>query len=446
MSSGGTDAVAADYVVVGAGAMGMAFVDEILTHTDATVALVERRNKPGGHWNDAYPHVRLHQPSFFYGLNSAPLGSDHIDEVGPNRGLSELASGAEVLAYYDHAMQRRFLPSGRVQFFANTEYRDGVATVVPSGETFELTARVAVVDASYMKVTVPATTPPKYEVAEGATVIAPNALASCTNPDGYVVVGAGKTAFDAIMWLLDQQVSPDSVRWVVPRDSWLINRAVTQPGDGFKIGDQLRIIADADSVESMWLGLEAAGQMLRIDADRMPDMYRCATVTEIELEQLRRVTNVIRQGRVRRITETSIELDGGSVETTPGTVHIDCTADGLEQRPIVPVFNGGRITLQTVRACQQVFSAALIGYLASRGDLDEAARNELAGVIPHPDTPMDFVSSSLAHIHNVGRWSREAGVARWMAAARLNPTGGGGGPDLGLAIAAVAKLEAFLAE
>ena len=446
MSSGGTDAVAADYVVVGAGAMGMAFVDEILTHTDATVALVERRNKPGGHWNDAYPHVRLHQPSFFYGLNSAPLGSDHIDEVGPNRGLSELASGAEVLAYYDHAMQRRFLPSGRVQFFANTEYRDGMATVVPSGETFELTARVAVVDASYMKVTVPATTPLKYEVAEGATVIAPNALASCTNPDGYVVVGAGKTAFDAIMWLLDQQVSPDSVRWVVPRDSWLINRAVTQPGVGFKIGDQLRIIADADSVESMWLGLEAAGQMLRIDADRMPDMYRCATVTEIELEQLRRVTNVIRQGRVRRITETSIELDGGSVETTPGTVHIDCTADGLEQRPIVPVFNGGRITLQTVRACQQVFSAALIGYLASRSDLDEAARNELAGVIPHPDTPMDFVSSSLAHIHNVGRWSREAGVARWMAEARLNPTGGGGGPDLGLAIAAVAKLEAFLAE
>jgi len=321
-----------------------------------------------------------------------------------------------------------------------------MATVVPSGETFELTARVAVVDASYMNVTVPATTPPKYEVAEGATVITPNALASCTNPDGYVVVGAGKTAFDAIMWLLDQQVSPDSVRWVVPRDSWLINRAVTQPGDGFKIGDQLRIIADADSVESMWLGLEAAGQMLRIDADRMPDMYRCATVTEIELEQLRRVTNVIRQGRVRRITETSIELDGGSVETTPGTVHIDCTADGLEQRPIVPVFNGGRITLQTVRACQQVFSAALIGYLASRGDLDEAARNELAGVIPHPDTPMDFVSSSLAHIHNVGRWSREAGVARWMAEARLNPTGGGGGPDLGLAIAAVAKLEAFLAE
>lgn len=447
MSSGEAGrGLVADYVVVGAGAMGMAFVDEILSHSDATVALVERRNKPGGHWNDAYPHVRLHQPSFFYGLNSAQLGSDHIDDVGPNQGLSELASGAEVLAYFDHAMQRRFLPSGRVHFFANTEYRDGVATVAPSGETFELTAAIAVVDAAYMNVTVPSTTPPRYEVGDGATVIAPNDLASCVNPDGYVIVGAGKTAFDAIMWLLDQRVAPDSIRWVVPRDSWLINRAVTQPGAGFKIGDQLQIIAEADSLESMWLDLESAGQMLRVDADRMPDMYRCATVTEIEIEQLRRVTNVIRMGRVRRIAQTSIDLDDGSVETTPGTVHVDCTADGLERRPVVPVFDGHRITLQTLRACQQVFSAALIGYLATRTDLDEAAKNELAGVIPHPDIPMDFVSSSLKHIHNVGRWSRDAGLARWMVEARLNPTGGGGGPDLGLAIAAVAKLEAFLAE
>ena len=439
------ETVTADYVVVGAGAMGMAFVDEILTHTDATIALVERRNRPGGHWNDAYPHVRLHQPSFFYGLNSAPLGSDHIDEVGPNRGLSELASGSEVLAYYDQAMQRRFLPSGRVRFFPNTEYRDGTATIIPSGETFELTASVAVVDATYMKVTVPATTAPRYEVADDATVIAPNALASCVRPDGYVIVGAGKTAFDAIMWLLDQQVSPDSIRWIVPRDSWLINRAITQPGDGFKVGDQLPIIADAESAEAMWLDLEAAGQMLRIDPDRTPEMYRCATVTEIELEQLRRITNVIRLGRVRRITATAIELDDGAVETTPGTVHVDCTADGLERRPIVPVFDGDRITLQTVRACQQVFSAALIGFLASRHDLDEAAKNELAGVIPHPDTPMDFVSGSLAHIHNVGRWSADPAIARWLVEARLSPTGGTR-PDLGVAIAAAGKLERFLAE
>lgn len=442
-----TSTVAADYVVVGAGAMGMAFVDEILTHTDATVALLDRRGRPGGHWNDAYPHVRLHQPSFFYGLNSAPLGSDHIDEVGPNRGLSELASGSEVLAYYDHAMQRRFLPSGRVQFFPNTDYRDGVATGLASGASVELSANVAVVDASYMKVTVPATTPPKYAVDDEVTVIAPNALAECENPaGGYVIVGAGKTAFDAIMWLLDQHVAPESIRWIVPRDSWLINRAVTQPGDGFKIGEQLEIIAAASSATQMWLDLETAGQMLRIDPSRTPEMYRCATVTETELAELRRIEQVIRLGRVQRLGSASIVLDDGEVPTSLDTVHVDCTADGLERRPIVPVFGEGRITLQTVRACQQVFSAAFIGYLAGRDDLSNDDKNELAGVIPHPDTPTDFVSGSLAHIHNVGRWTADPAIARWLDASRLSPTGGRGAPDLGVALAAVEKLEAFLAE
>lgn len=44
-----------DYLVVGAGAMAMAFVDTLLTDTDATVVIVDRHDRPGGHWNDAYP-------------------------------------------------------------------------------------------------------------------------------------------------------------------------------------------------------------------------------------------------------------------------------------------------------------------------------------------------------------------------------------------------------
>ena len=63
-----------DYLVVGAGAMGMAFTDTILHESDATIALVDRLDRPGGHWNHAYPFVRLHQPSAYYGVNSRPLG------------------------------------------------------------------------------------------------------------------------------------------------------------------------------------------------------------------------------------------------------------------------------------------------------------------------------------------------------------------------------------
>ena len=77
-----------DYLVVGGGAAGMAFVDELLHHSkDLTVVMVDRcpkqtsvsdlpphrRAKPGGHWVDAYEFVRLHQPAAYYGVNSRTL-------------------------------------------------------------------------------------------------------------------------------------------------------------------------------------------------------------------------------------------------------------------------------------------------------------------------------------------------------------------------------------
>ncbi|WP_332826170.1 NAD(P)-binding protein, partial [Ramlibacter sp.] len=76
------DVVETDYLVVGAGAAGMAFTDALLMHSDATVTLVDRRHAPGGHWLDAYPFVRLHQPSAFYGVDSVPLGNDAIERSG----------------------------------------------------------------------------------------------------------------------------------------------------------------------------------------------------------------------------------------------------------------------------------------------------------------------------------------------------------------------------
>ena len=113
----------ADYLVVGAGAMGMAFVDTLVSETDARVVLVDRNHQPGGHWTMAYPFVRLHQPSAFYGVNSRDLGSDTIDQVGWNEGLYELATAGEVCAYYDHVMRQQLLPTGRVSYFPMSEYR-----------------------------------------------------------------------------------------------------------------------------------------------------------------------------------------------------------------------------------------------------------------------------------------------------------------------------------
>ena len=94
-----------DYLVIGGGAMGMAFTDELLARSPSDrVVMVDRHARPGGHWNDAYSYVSLHQPAAYYGVNSEKLGP----------GGAALASGTEVLAYYEQVIAK-LLRSGRQQ-------------------------------------------------------------------------------------------------------------------------------------------------------------------------------------------------------------------------------------------------------------------------------------------------------------------------------------------
>ena len=162
-----TTQIEADYLVIGAGAAGMAFTDALLAESDATIAIVDRRHRPGGHWNDAYPFVRLHQPSGNYGVNSRRLGSGGRDVTGFNAGLYELASGAEVVSYFDQVMRSHFLPSGRVQFFPMSAYGDGAVTSTLSGVRRRVVART-IVDATYLAPKIASVTPPAYAVGTDA--------------------------------------------------------------------------------------------------------------------------------------------------------------------------------------------------------------------------------------------------------------------------------------
>ena len=58
-----TSTIDTDHLVIGTGGSVMAFVDTPLDETDAGVQIVDRHVRPGGHWDDAYPFVRLHQPA-----------------------------------------------------------------------------------------------------------------------------------------------------------------------------------------------------------------------------------------------------------------------------------------------------------------------------------------------------------------------------------------------
>jgi hypothetical protein len=414
-----------DYLVVGAGAMGMAFTDVLMTESDATVALVDRYHQPGGHWNVAYPFVRLHQPSSFYGVNSRALGEDRIDTAGLNSGLYELASKSEICAYYDNVM-RDFISSGRVRYFPMYEYQDnGQITSLVSGASHKITAR-RTVDATYMNVRVPAMGEPSYDVAAGVRCVPPNALAGLQGEwERYVVIGAGKTGIDACLFLLENGASPDSICWIKPRDSWLWDRARAQSGDLFEKSirpfalGQIIAAAESKSVDDLFDRASAAGLLLRIDDDIRPTMFRCATVTRSEIAQLKRIGDVVRMGRVQRIEPGRVVLDKGSFETGPATLYIDCTADGLASRPPLPVFDNNRITLQSVRTCQQVFSAAFIAHVEIT-EPDEARKNLLCKPVPHPDTDTDYLRNQLADLANGAVWAQDDALMAWLKAARLD--------------------------
>lgn len=421
--------IEADYLVVGAGAMGMAFADTVIAESDATVVIVDRNDQPGGHWLTAYPFVRLHQPSAYYGVNSRRLGNDTIDANGWNEGFFELAGPGEICAYFDAVMRQQLLPSGRVSYFPMSEYLgevDGTARIrTLAGDDVRVTVRRRVVDATYLDVVVPSMRPPSYAVAPGVDCIPPNGLPKQSVRDRYVIVGAGKTAFDSCLWLLRHGISPDRLTWIRPRDSWLLDRAAIQPGPTFAGGviadftAQLRAVGKADSIDDLFDRLAAAGCLLRIDETVTPTMYRCAIVSEAELAQLRRIDDVVRMGHVVSLEPGRIVLDEGTVATEESALFIDCTGDGLGKRPAIDVFGPGRITLQPVRSCQPAFSAAVIAHVEVT-KTDDAERNSFCGPVPHPTVPLDWLTMTKAFHGNQLTWFADTEMMTWLSGARLN--------------------------
>ena len=128
--------------------------------------------------------------------------------------------------------------------------------------------------------------------------------------------------------MLGNNVDPGDITWIMPRDSWMLDRKNIQPGihtPATLVGaaNQTKAIAESTSVDDMFERLHACGQLLRFDDNVKPTMYRCATVTEVELQHLRTVRNIVRNGRVQAITSSEIVLDNASVATSAATLHID---------------------------------------------------------------------------------------------------------------------------
>jgi len=416
--------IEADYLVVGAGAMGLAFTDTLVSESDATVVVVDRNDQPGGHWTTAYPFVRLHQPSAYYGVNSRDLGSNMIDNDGLNAGYYELASGAEVCAYFDAVMRQHLLPTGRVTYLPMSKYLGDGRVRTLGGEEIAVSARRVV--RSHVEIVVPSMRPPPYSVAPGVDCVPPNDLSRIRETrDRYVIVGAGKTAMDACLWVLRHGVTAQRLTWIKPRDSWLLDRAAIQPGRQFAkrtladFSSQLASVQEAESLPDLFGRLEAKGCLMRIDSSVDPTMYRCAILSQAELETLREINDVVRMGHLQAIEPGRVTLDDGTLDIDASALYIDCSADGFGRREPTSVFGAEHISLQTVRTCQPAFSAAVIAHVEATYP-DDDTKNRFCSPVPYPQEPADWLRMMLTFNRNQLQWFSDPDMMAWVDAARLN--------------------------
>jgi hypothetical protein len=427
-----------DHLVVGAGAMGMAYADALVDHSEARVAIVDRRHAPGGHWLEAYPFVRLHQSASFYGVASTVLGGGRLQEHGPEAGLQERASQPEIVAYFARVADR-MRRTGRVQLLTGADFV-GDRTVVSrvSGRRWVVPEHCRIVDARYLAPAIPAESPPPFAVADGARVVPVNDLVRLEEaPSRYVVVGSGKTATDACVWLIGQGVDPGAICWVRPRDPWMLNRALIQPDPAVFLGVPAAIFESAaasSSLDEVFLRLEEVGVMLRIDRSVTPTMAKAPTLGEWELALLRSVEDVVRHGHLAAVERGRLHFaDGSTVQVAADAVVVHCAADGLKNPPLVPVWQPGRITLQPVRAGFPCFGAAVTGYVeATRDDDDE--KNRLCPPSRFGDSLAQWAEMNVRGTRASMAFGAEPDIADWAASVALNPArvppGHPGSPDL----------------
>ena len=415
----------ADYLVVGAGAAGMAFTDALVDHADVHVVMVDRRHAAGGHWLDAYPFVRLHQASALYGVVSTRLGTGRVQTSGPEAGLHERATGSEICAYYGRLLHERMIDTGKVAFYPGCEYRgDGRFVSLVSGKQYEVRGSPRIVDAQHLSPEIPATTPAPFEVAEGAHVVTVNELVRLpAAPSQFVVAGSGKTATDACLWLLANGVDPDDICWLRPREPWMFNRAVIQPNPLIYLGmaaDTMQAAAASESPDDMFLRLEDAGVMLRIDRSVTPTMAKTPTIAQWEIDRLRTIENVVRLGHVRRSEPGRIVLDQGEVRVAPDAVLVHCAASGLRYRPLVPIWGADAIRPQPIRTGFPCFGAALTGYVEAILDEDEE-KNRLCPPSPFSNTPTDWMRMQVLGLRASASFSKHDRIKSWANDASLNP-------------------------
>ncbi len=280
---------------------------------------------------------------------------------------------------------------------------------------------------------IPLTHTREFTVADGVTCVPPNDLVRVAPGwKHFTVLGAGKTAIDSVLCLLANGAPPQHITWVLPRDPWLINRVIFQPGlDHFdqaigRVTLQFETFAAAGSVRELCLQMEEAGTWMRLDPNVWPTMFHGATVTRLELDHLRGIQNMVRLGRVQHIDTHRVQLERGELPSHPETLYVDCTAKALDHAAHTAaaqsVFEDGLVRLHMIRTYQPTFSAALIAHIEATV-ADDAAKRQLCQPTRMTETVDDYLQVTTVNMRNQAAWNALPELRSWIRNCRLDAYG-----------------------
>jgi hypothetical protein len=203
----------------------------------------------------------------------------------------------------------------------------------------------------------------------------------------------------------------------------MLNRAVVQPDPAIFLGmvaDTWQAAEQASSLDDLFLRLEDAGIMLRIDRAVTPTMAKAPTLATWELGELRTLQNVVRRGHIRTVERGRLTFDDGSVEVSGDALVVHCAASGLKYPPLVPIWGPGTITLQAVRAGFPCFAGALVGYVeATRAD--DAEKNRLCPPSHYGNSLAEWARMNVLGTRASMSFTAEPDIKEWSDRVALNP-------------------------
>jgi hypothetical protein len=284
----------------------------------------------------------------------------------------------------------------------------------------------------------------------------------------YVVIGAGKTGMDAITYLLNNRgVDPtNDVMWIVPNEAWITARE--------NIGSCLEFLHDCttllarrerggqrhssnDGVDDVttksvpndffhngYLEWERRGRVYRFDEGILPTKFKDATLCREEMDLLKKVSRVVRRGRVASIDDDgTMHFDDGTSMGIPwsitDTTFVHCSAGAFNYSKRIdtppPIFSRARIVIQDVYGTPGFcFVGSIIGKIEGLGGmLSDDEKNSMCSVpCPDPDQArlplgpsggdIGVLTKSHGYVRrlaNLRKWLQVPEIRGWLAGHRL---------------------------